>query len=70
MDGWEELGKQIQHQKLMRVHTLGERNQIKTHRKMETISTIYCEFKKTHKISISGVHKVSISLDANEMSEG
>lgn len=35
----------LKHRKRMRVYTLGERNQIKTHRKMETITTIYCEFK-------------------------
>ena len=58
----------LKHQKLMRVHTLGERKLIKTYRKMEPIAIIHCEFKKPHKISICGKHKVAMSLGANEMS--
>lgn len=54
----------------MKEHTLGEGKLIKTYRKMEPITIIYCEFKKTHKISICGMHKVAMSLGANEMSEG
>lgn len=36
----------LKHQKLMREHTLGEGKLIKTYRKMEPITIIYCEFKK------------------------
>lgn len=61
VDGWEELWKQKRH-RLKTPETnesthIGERKLIRTYRKMEPITTLYCEFKKLIKYQYAACTK-------------